>query len=404
MLSTTFRPSKNIAAFGCCFYKKKLSIRPTLTKPCHFPSTLSYSLCSAITIFERFLAFTLYNDLQFMGKKGVLLVNLGTPDEPTRGAVYRYLKQFLLDPRVIDIGAVPRNVLVRGVIAPFRSKSASELYKQLWTEEGSPLKVYGYQLQESLQEMMGEEYHVELAMRYQSPSIEQGLDALLDAGVSELIIVPLFPHYASASTGSVYEEVMRILIKEQAIPKLRFINSYYEHPEFIASIMERAKEHNVDEYDHVLFSYHGLPVRQLAKSDRSQSHCQKVENCCQVLNDKNQHCYSAQCHATTRALVAELGLKEGQYTTCFQSRLGRDPWVQPYTSDILEERAKAGDKKLLVFCPAFVADCLETTIEVSVEYMEEFEELGGEHVQLVESLNDHPRWIEGLKNIILEAS
>ena len=337
-----------------------------------------------------------------MGKKGVLLVNLGTPDEPTRGAVYRYLKQFLLDPRVIDIGAVPRNILVRGIIAPFRSGSASKLYKELWTEEGSPLKVYGYALQELLQASMGEEYRVELAMRYQSPSIERGLNVLLDEGVSELIIVPLFPHYASASTGSVYEEVMRVLLKEQAIPKLRFVNSYYNHPDFIASFMERAKEHNVDDYDHVLFSYHGLPVRQLVKSDRSKSHCQKVPNCCQVLNDNNQHCYSAQCHATTRALVAELGLKEGQYTTCFQSRLGKDPWVQPYTSDVLEERAKAGDKKLLVFCPAFVADCLETTIEVSVEYQEEFEEMGGEHVQLVESLNDHPRWVEGLKNIILE--
>jgi ferrochelatase len=337
-----------------------------------------------------------------MGKKGVLLVNLGTPDEPTRGAVYRYLKQFLLDPRVIDVGAIPRNILVRGIIAPFRSKSASELYQELWTEEGSPLKFYGYQLTGLLQQAMGDDYHVELAMRYQSPSIEQGLNKLLDAGVSEMIIVPLFPHYASASTGSVYEEVMRILMKEQAIPKLRFINSYYDHPEFIAAILERAKEHNIEEYDHVLFSYHGLPVRQLVKGDRSNSHCQKIPNCCQMLTDNNQHCYSAQCHATTRTLVAALGLQEGQYTTCFQSRLGRDPWVQPYTSDVLEARAEAGDKKLLVFCPAFVADCLETTIEVSVEYQEEFEELGGEHVQLVDSLNNHPRWVEGLKNIILE--
>lgn len=337
-----------------------------------------------------------------MGKKGVLLVNLGTPDEPTRGAVYRYLKQFLLDPRVIDIGTIPRNLLVRGIIAPFRSKSASELYKELWTEEGSPLKLYGYKLKELLQQSMGEDYRVELAMRYQSPSIEYGLNVLLDEGVSELIVVPLFPHYASASTGSVYEEVMRILMQEQAIPKLRFVNSYYEHTEFIASILERAKEHDLKEYDHVLFSYHGLPVRQLVKADRSKSHCQKIANCCEVLTDNNQHCYSAQCHATTRALVSALNLKEEQYTTCFQSRLGKDPWVQPYTSDILEERAKVGDKKLLVFCPAFVADCLETTIEVSVEYKEEFEELGGEHVQLVDSLNDHPRWVEGLKNIILE--
>lgn len=337
-----------------------------------------------------------------MGKKGVLLVNLGTPDEPTRGAVYRYLKEFLLDPRVIDIPAVQRNLLVRGLIAPFRSKSASKLYQELWTEDGSPLKVYGYELKEKLQKEMGDAYLVELAMRYQSPSMESVLKNMLEQHVSELIIVPLFPHYASASTGSVYEEVMRILSKVQGIPKLRFINSFYDHPDFIASIMERAKEHNLEEYDHVLFSYHGLPVRQLVKADLG-NHCNKAKDCCLTISDKNQHCYSAQCHATTKALVKELGLKEGQYTTCFQSRLGKEPWVEPYTTDVLQQRADAENKRLLVFCPAFVADCLETTIEVSVEYMEEFEEMGGEHVQLVDSLNDHPRWVTGLKNIILEA-
>ncbi|CAA6825993.1 MAG: Ferrochelatase, protoheme ferro-lyase (EC [uncultured Aureispira sp.] len=337
-----------------------------------------------------------------MGKKGVLLVNLGTPDEPTRGAVYRYLKEFLLDPRVIDIPAVQRNLLVRGFIAPFRSKSASKLYQELWTAEGSPLKVYGYELKEKLQKEMGDEYFVDLAMRYQSPSVESVLKNMLAENVSELIIVPLFPHYASASTGSVYEEVMRVLSKVQGIPKLRFINSFYDHPDFIASIMERAKAHKLEDYDHVLFSYHGLPVRQLVKADLG-NHCDKAKDCCLTISDKNQHCYSAQCHATTKALVKEMGLKEGQYTTCFQSRLGKEPWVQPYTTDVLQQRADAGNKRLLVFCPAFVADCLETTIEVSVEYMEEFEEMGGEHVQLVDSLNGDPRWVTGLKNIILEA-
>jgi ferrochelatase len=338
-----------------------------------------------------------------MGKKGVLLVNLGTPDEPTRGAVYRYLKEFLLDPRVIDIPAVQRNLLVRGVIAPFRSKSAAKLYQELWTEDGSPLKVYGFQLKEMLQEEMGDEYLVDLAMRYQSPSVESVLTNMLAQHVSELIIVPLFPHYASASTGSVYEEVMRLLSKVQGIPKLRFVNSFYDHPDFIASIVERAKEHKLEDYDHVLFSYHGLPVRQLVKADLEKTHCNKAKDCCLTISDKNQHCYSAQCHATTKALVKALGLSEGQYTTCFQSRLGKEPWVEPYTTDALQQRADAGNKRLLVFCPAFVADCLETTIEVSVEYMEEFEKMGGEHVQLVDSLNGHPKWVSGLKNIILEA-
>lgn len=337
-----------------------------------------------------------------MGKKGVLLVNLGTPDEPSRGAVYRYLKEFLLDPRVIDIPTVQRNLLVRGVIAPFRSKSASKLYQELWTEEGSPLKYYGHQLKEMLQIEMGDEYEVDLAMRYQSPAIEATLKGMLAKNVSELIIVPLFPHYASASTGSVYEEVMRVLSKEQAIPKLRFINAFYDHPDFIAAIVDRAKEHDIESYDHVLFSYHGLPVRQLVKADLG-NHCNKSKDCCLAISDKNQHCYSAQCHATTKALVKALKLEEGQYTTCFQSRLGKDPWVEPYTTDVLQARADAGNKRLLVFCPAFVADCLETTIEVSVEYKEEFEEMGGEHVQLVESLNSQVSWVRGLKNIVLEA-
>lgn len=338
-----------------------------------------------------------------MGKKGILLVNLGTPDNPNRGAVYRYLKEFLLDPRVIDIPAVQRNLLVRGVIAPFRSKSASELYQELWTEEGSPLKVYGYQLKELLQTEIGEEYIVELAMRYQSPSIAESIQKLLNQYISELIIVPLFPQYSSACTGSIYEEVMRVLSKEQVMPPLKFINSFQDHPDFIGALIDCAKEYDLDSYDHVLFSYHGLPVRQLEKADRSQQHCQKTENCCRTLTAENQFCYSAQCYATTKALVAALGLKEGGYTTCFQSRLGKDPWIQPYTSDILKERAEAGDKRLICFCPAFVADCLETVIEIGVEYQEEFEELGGEKVQLVQGLNTSPTWVSALKNIILEA-
>jgi ferrochelatase len=336
-----------------------------------------------------------------MTKKGILLINLGTPDDPSRGAVYRYLKEFLLDPRVIDIPAIQRNLLVRGVIAPFRSKPSSELYQQLWTDEGSPLKFYGERLRDLLQKEMGDEYLVELAMRYQSPSIESVLKKMLLQNVSELVIVPLFPHYASASTGSVYEEVMRLLSKEQAIPKLRFVNAFYDHPDFIAAFVERARVHDVDSFDHVLFSYHGMPIRQLVKADHS-NHCTKAKDCCLNISEKNQHCYSAQCYATTKALVKELNLKEGQYTTCFQSRLGKDPWVQPYTSDTLKKRAAAGDKSLLVFCPAFIAVCLETTIEVSVEYQHEFQKMGGEKVQLVESLNDHPTWVKALHKIIME--
>jgi len=338
--------------------------------------------------------------MSFKSKIGVLLVNLGTPDAPTRSAVHRYLTQFLTDARVIDINPISRNLLVRGIIAPFRSKKSAKAYKLLWTAEGSPLKTYGYILKEKVQAALGEEYIVELAMRYQSPSIQAGIDNLLKAQVSEMIVLPLFPHYASASTGSVHEEVMRILSKKQIIPALRFISSYYEHPMMIAAFVARAKEHDLSKYDHILFSYHGLPQRQLVKADITGQHCTKKENCCAEISSCNQFCYGAQCYGTTKAIAKALELKEEQYSTCFQSRLGRNPWIEPYTSDMLKTRYNAGNKNILVFCPAFVADCLETTVEVSDEYAEEFEKMGGEHLQLVGGLNDHPKWVEAVCALI----
>jgi len=334
-----------------------------------------------------------------MNKIGVLLVNLGTPDSPKTSDVRKYLKEFLLDPRVIDIPWLSRQLLVRGIIAPFRSVSSAKLYKELWTEEGSPLKVYGEVLTEKVQKSLGDDYEVVLAMRYQSPSIESGLQQLKDKKVSSIIILPLFPQYASASTGSVHAEVMRLLSKEQVTLPVKFINSYADHPMMIDAFVERGKEHNIEDYDHVVFSFHGLPVRQLQKADTC-NHCQKVENCCQVYSEKNQFCYSAQCHVTAYAIADKLGLTKDQYSICFQSRLGKEPWIEPYTPDILKEQAAAGSKSLLVFCPAFIADCLETTIEVGVEYHEEFEELGGEKVQLVEGLNDSPLWVETVTDLV----
>lgn len=332
-------------------------------------------------------------------KIGVLLVNLGTPDDPSYGSVWRYLQQFLTDGRVIDIPWLQRQLLVRGIIAPFRSNSSAKLYKQLWTENGSPLKYYGERLAEGVQKNLGEEYIVELAMRYQSPSIESAIDKLMSKQIRELIVIPLFPHYASASTGSVYEEVMRLLSKKQAIPSLKIVNSFHDYEPMIDVFVKNSQKYDLDSYDHVLFSYHGLPQRQMKKADTC-NHCLQTEDCCSVLSEKNQFCYSAQCFDTTYALAEKLNLPKEKYTICFQSRLGRDPWIQPYTSDILKVRAEAGDKRLLVFCPAFVADCLETTVEVLTEYQEEFEELGGEHIDLVESLNDHPDWIVGLSDLV----
>jgi protoporphyrin/coproporphyrin ferrochelatase len=332
-------------------------------------------------------------------KKGVLLVNLGTPDAPEKIAVRRYLKQFLLDRRVIDYPWFGRNLLVRGIILPFRAGSSTKLYQQLWTPDGSPLKVYGERVAGGVQKILGDDYAVELAMRYQSPSIASAIDRLLERGAGEITVFPMFPQYASATTGSVDEEVMRVFSEKQTIPELRFIGSYFDHEPMIDVFVENSRKHNLKEYDHVLFSYHGLPQRQLKKADPG-SHCLQSANCCQSLSEKNRFCYSAQCYATTRALVKKLGLNDGSYTTSFQSRLGREVWAQPYTSDVIRECAESGDKKILVFCPAFVADCLETTIEIAVEYRQEFLALGGERLDLVESLNDNPRWMEVIAGFI----
>lgn len=334
------------------------------------------------------------------GKKGVLLVNLGTPDDPNRGAVYRYLKQFLLDPRVIDYPWLARNLIVRGIIAPFRSGSSSKLYKMLWTEEGSPLKVYGERVAQGVQEILGEEYVVELAMRYQNPSIESAIKNLLQMQVSEIIVFPMFPQYASATTGSIHEEVMRVLARQETIPNVKLINSYFDNEAMIDIFADNARRFDLNSYSHIIFSYHGLPQRQLRKGDPTDSHCLKKENCCQELCLANQFCYSAQCHATTRAIAGKLELSPERYTTSFQSRLGPEVWAQPYTIKTIEKLAENGAKRLLVFSPAFVADCLETIIEIGTEYQEEFEEMGGEKVDLVPSLNDDPRWIKAVAEMV----
>ena len=332
---------------------------------------------------------------------GVLLVNLGTPDAPTRKDVGRYLKQFLLDPRVIDVNPLLREILVRLIIVPFRSGKSAAAYRKLWTEQGSPLKTYGYALRDKVAAELGPDYAVALGMRYQNPSMASALQELLAKNIERLIVFPLFPQYASATTGSVHEEIMRLLSKEQVILPTQLISDYYAHPAMIQGFVERAQAHPWQDYDHVLFSYHGLPKRQLRKADRH-NHCQVKPDCCAELGRHNRFCYGAQCQATTKALVEALQIPQGRYTTCYQSRLGRDPWIQPYTSDVLKERRAQGDKRILVFCPAFVADCLETTIEISEEYAEEFEEMGGEHLQLVESLNDSDTWAKGVTAMIRE--
>ena len=335
------------------------------------------------------------------GKKGVLLVNLGTPDQPDTPNVRKYLREFLMDGRVIDIPFVQRWMLINFIIAPFRAPKSAAEYQKLWDERGSPLKYYGEDVRDLLQKELTGDYVVALAMRYQNPSIASGLDELKKAHVSEIIVVPLFPQYASASTGSVADKVMELVRKWQIIPNIRFINQFADDPMFIEVIAQRAKKWMEQyDYDHYLFSYHGLPERQILKGSVG-SQCQ-LGKCCNSFHDKNRYCYRAQCFLTSRLIAESLGIPEDKYTVAFQSRLGKTPWIQPYTDEKLVEFAEKGHKKVLAFSPAFVSDCLETTVEVGETYHEQFLEAGGDRWDLVESLNDHPLWIECLKNLVLE--
>ncbi|WP_161889083.1 ferrochelatase [Pontibacter russatus] len=336
------------------------------------------------------------------GKIGVLLVNLGTPDTPNTPDVRKYLREFLLDPRVIDIPTIPRYALINGVIAPFRAPKSAKVYKQLWTERGSPLLYHGLDLQKKLQVALGDRYYVAFGMRYQSPSIKRALEELREQSVDRIIVLPLFPQYASASTGSVQDKVMEIVKDWWVIPSINFISSFCDDPGFIKSFAELGKQHMAqDNYDHVVFSYHGLPERQVLKGS-DKGYCQ-LGACCNTYNKRNKYCYRAACFATSRLLAAELGLSEDQYTVAFQSRLLKDPWLRPYTDEVLKTLPAKGIKKVLAYSPAFVADCLETTIEVGDEFRHMFLEAGGEKWQLVESLNSEPMWVDAVKEMVLQS-
>ncbi len=335
-------------------------------------------------------------------KTGVLLVNLGTPNSPNTKDVRVYLREFLMDERVIDIPFIFRFLLVNGIIAPFRSPKSAKEYKKVWTDKGSPLLLHGLATEKLLQEKLGKNFIVSLGMRYQNPSIQVALEKFKDKGIKKLIVIPLYPQYASATTGSSVQKVYEEVNKWQIIPTMNIVNQFLEHPSFIkasANIGQKFLEE--DQYDHFVFSYHGLPERQIRKGS-CDNYCQLNDKCCSTYHSKNQYCYRAQCFETTRLLASALDIDEKDYTVCFQSRLGKDPWIQPYTEDVIKKLREKGHKKVLAFSPAFVSDCLETIIEVGEEYRDEFLELGGEKWQLVDSLNDHPDWINCLSDLVLE--
>lgn len=341
-------------------------------------------------------------------KTAVLLINLGTPDSPSVSDVRKYLFEFLNDSRVIDIPALARFLLVNLIIVPFRAPKSAKIYEELWVNnglpngiKGSPILFYGKSVQEKLQKELENKFDVYLAMRYKNPSIDDVLAEIYKKNYEKIIVVPLFPQYASATTGSVIDKVMKIISKWWVIPEVKFISQFYDNEGYINTVVEQSKKYKIEDYDHVLFSYHGLPVRQVDKVYKDGTLCED-NNCELEINETNKFCYKATSYATTRLITQKLNLPKEKYTVCFQSRLDKK-WLEPFTDKTIIEQAKKGAKKLLVFSPAFVADCLETLIEIGFEYQKLFEEHGGEKVQLVESLNDHPMWIETMKKIVTNA-
>ncbi len=333
-----------------------------------------------------------------MNKTGVLLINLGTPDSPSVGHVRSYLSQFLNDPRVIDIPWLLRKMLVNLIIVPFRAPKSAKIYQKLWTDKGSPLLYYSERARDLLQQELDSNYEVHLAMRYKNPSIPDVLETMRKKNYERIIVVTMFPQYASASTGSALEEVMRVVSKWWVIPELKFVSQYFDHPSYIEAFAERGRKYNINEYDHVLFSYHGLPERQVDKV-YDKGLCSD-HDCEHEMTEENRYCYKATCYATTRLLAAKLNIPQEKYTVCFQSRLDQK-WLKPFSDEVVRQCGDKGMKKILVFSPAFTADCLETIIEIGDEYQEIFTEHKGEKVQLVESLNDHPLWIKCWKELVL---
>lgn len=332
---------------------------------------------------------------------GVLVTNLGSPAAPTAAAVRRYLRQFLSDPRVIDIPAAARAALVNLVIVPFRSPRSAEAYAKIWTAEGSPLLVHGRALREALaRELPG--CVVELGMRYGEPALGGALERLRDAGCERIVVFPLYPQYASSSTGSTLEVVYRAAARLWDTPFLSVVPPFFDDPGFLAAWGAVARP-TLEELrpDHVVLSFHGLPERQVRKSDASGgAHCLRSATCCEALVHANRNCYRAQCFATARGLIATLGLSPADTTVAFQSRLGRTPWIRPYTDEVLGELAARGARRVAVLCPAFVADCLETLEEIGLRAAEDFAAAGGGELRLVPSLDAHPAWVGAAADLV----
>jgi len=329
--------------------------------------------------------------------KGILLVNLGSPDSPSVPDVRRYLREFLMDGRVLDVSWFTRFCIVHFAILPTRPKQSAHAYQTIWTPEGSPLIVTSRNVQRKLQARVN--VPVELAMRYQNPSIENALRRLSGTGVTELFVIPLFPHYAMSSYESAIERVREVAAKLTPKMRLQFQAPYYKDSNYIAALAASVEQYLQKGFDHLLFSFHGVPERQIRKSDPTGCHCLNSASCCETASPAHATCYRAQCLATMRAVVRELGVPENKFSFSFQSRLGRHPWLKPYTDLEFTRLAAAGIKKLLVICPAFVSDCLETLEEIEIRGRETFLQAGGRQFTFIPCLNEQPLWLEALQKM-----
>jgi ferrochelatase len=315
--------------------------------------------------------------------------------------VRRYLREFLSDPRVLDIPWLLRMALLHLAILPVRPRKSAAAYRKIWSERGSPLLYFSQDLAERVRERLGSGYVVELAMRYGEPSIALALERLRRSGVARTVIFPLYPQYSSASTGSSVEEVFRLVSTWWVTPSVSVVEPFYDDELFLAAFARVGRPViEAERPDHVLFSFHGLPERHMHKADPTGQHCLSSPRCCEMVEGANRDCYRAQCFQTARGLAARLGLSEGSYSISFQSRLGRTPWIRPYTDVVLPELAQRGVRRVVVFCPAFVADCLETLEEIGLRAQADFLRAGGESLALVPSLNATPAWVDAVVALV----
>lgn len=326
-----------------------------------------------------------------MTKRAVLLANLGSPDAPETKPVRRYLDQFLMDPYVIQLPWLLRRLIVSLFVLPSRPKASAEAYQSVWMEEGSPLLVLSKRLKHALKQKL--DLPLEMAMRYGNPSIEQQLLKLCsDKNVSEVLLIPLYPHFADSTVTTAVEEARRVMQKHQLDIQLQVLQPFYDNPDYIETLVQTAQPYLNQDYDHIVFSYHGLPESHITKLDSS--HCLKQENCCQVPHPAHKTCYRHQVMRTTQCFALQAGLANNRYSVAFQSRLGRAKWLGPNTEDRLQELAQQGAEKVLVICPAFVTDCLETLEEIAIRGEEKFRQAGGKSLKLIPCMNDHPAWVD----------